>query len=112
MNGLTSLGATLQSRGAMASGLCMETFASKIRGRRECRALESPAASRAKSKKHTSMVTTVTPETPGIPRAVVLTASFELSLVTGLCCHHRLADTSATLDASVGASGPHDFAVR
>jgi hypothetical protein len=32
--------------------------------------------------------------------------------VTGLVCHRRLADTSATLDASVGASGPHDFAVR
>jgi hypothetical protein len=32
--------------------------------------------------------------------------------VTGLVCHRRLADTSARLDASVGASGPHDFAVR
>jgi hypothetical protein len=37
---------------------------------------------------------------------------FALSPVTGLSCHRRLADTSATLDASVGASGPHDFAVR
>jgi hypothetical protein len=43
---------------------------------------------------------------------MVLTAYSALSLVTGLVCHHRLADTSATLDASVGASGPHDFAVR
>jgi hypothetical protein len=43
---------------------------------------------------------------------MVLTVSFALSLVIGLCCHHRLADTSATLDASVEASGPHDFAVR
>jgi hypothetical protein len=32
--------------------------------------------------------------------------------VTGLVCHRRLADTSAKLDTSVGASGPHDFAVR
>ena len=40
------------------------------------------------------------------------TAYFALSLVTGLFCHHHLADTSAKLDASVGASGPHDFAVR
>jgi hypothetical protein len=63
-------------------------------------------------KKHTSVVTTVTPETPGIPRAMVLTVSFVLSPVTGLSCHRRLADTSAKLDASVGASGPHDFAVR
>jgi hypothetical protein len=43
---------------------------------------------------------------------MVLTVSFVISLVTGLCCHHRLADTSARLDASVGASGPYDFAVR
>jgi hypothetical protein len=43
---------------------------------------------------------------------MVLAAYFALSLVIGLVCHHRLADTSATLDASVGASGPHDFAVR
>jgi hypothetical protein len=32
--------------------------------------------------------------------------------VTGLSCHHRLADHPAKLDASVGASGPHDFTVR
>jgi hypothetical protein len=32
--------------------------------------------------------------------------------VTGLVCHHHLVDRSTTLDASVGASGPHDFAVR
>ena len=49
---------------------------------------------------------------PGIPYAMVLTVSFVLSPVTGLVCHRHLADTSAKLDASVGASGPHDFAVR
>jgi len=43
---------------------------------------------------------------------MVLTAYFALSPVTGLSCHRRLADTSAKLDASVGAPGPHDFAVR
>src|SRR5216683_6166558 len=54
---------------------------------------------------------------------MVLTAYVVLSPVTGLFCHRRLrikvlslpgrADkTSARLDASVGASGPHDFAVR
>jgi hypothetical protein len=41
--------------------------------------------------KHTSVVTTVTPETPGIPRAMVLTVSFVLSPVTGLSCHRHLA---------------------
>ena len=47
-----------------------------------------------------------------IPCAMVLTAYFVLSPVTGLFCHRRLMDTSTKLDASVGASGPHDFAVR
>ena len=42
-----------------------------------------------KMKKHTSVVTTVTPETPGIPRAMGLTVSFVLSPVTGLVCHRR-----------------------
>jgi hypothetical protein len=34
--------------------------------------------------------------------------------VTGLVCHHRKRNAQALspLDASVGASGPHDFAVR
>jgi hypothetical protein len=61
-------------------------------------------------KKHTSIVTTVTPETPGTPRAMVLTVSFALSSVTGLSCHRRLRNRFRKLDASVGASGPHDFA--
>src|SRR3954463_1798383 len=54
---------------------------------------------------------------------MVLTVSFVLSPVIGLGCHRRLADmvlsapgradfASAKLDASVEASGPHDFAVR
>jgi hypothetical protein len=40
------------------------------------------------------------------------TAYFALSPVNGLSCHRRHADRSTRLDASVGASGPHDFAVR
>src|SRR5216683_3377572 len=54
---------------------------------------------------------------------MVLTAYVVLSPVTGLFCHRRprIGDLSAPgradlpsreLDASVGASGPHDFAVR
>jgi hypothetical protein len=44
---------------------------------------------------------------------MVLTVYFGLSLVTGLCCHHRLRDHRLDkLDISVGISGPHDFAVR
>jgi hypothetical protein len=44
-------------------------------------------------KKHTSIVTTVTPDSPGIPYAMVLTVSFGLSPVIGLFCHRRLADS-------------------
>ena len=40
-------------------------------------------------KKHTSVVTTGSPETSGLPCAMVLTASFVLSPVTGLFCHRR-----------------------
>src|SRR5216684_652 len=68
-------------------------------------------------------VTTSTPERPAFPHAMVLTAYVVLSPVTGLFCHRRQrisglsapgwADLPSTrLDASVGASGPHDFAVR
>ena len=57
-------------------------------------------------------VSQVTPESPGIPRAMVLTVSFVLSPVIGLFCHRRRRDTSRQLDASVEASGPHDFSVR
>src|SRR3977135_4321779 len=47
---------------------------------------------------------------PGIPRAMVLTVFFWLSPVPGLVCHRH--QRFRKLDASVGASGPHDFAVR
>jgi hypothetical protein len=63
-------------------------------------------------KKAHELVTTGSPEVLSIPCATVLTVSFVLSPVTGLFCHRRHADRSAKLDASVGASGPHDFAVR
>src|SRR5213075_841004 len=64
------------------------------------------------SKKAHEVVTTGSPEQPGIPRAMVLTVSFALSPVIGLSCHRRQQVTTCQLDASVEASGPHDFAVR
>ena len=39
--------------------------------------------------KHTSIVTTGSPERPGLPCAMVLTVSFALSPVTGLFCHRH-----------------------
>jgi hypothetical protein len=65
-----------------------------------------------KIKKHTSIVTTGSPELPGLPCAMVLTAYIVLSPATGLFCHRRRRNCFRQLDASVGASGPHDFAVR
>ena len=66
-----------------------------------------------KIKKHTSIVTTGSPKQSSLPCAMVLTAYFALSPVTGLFWHRRLRGIKpAKLDASVGASGPHDFAVR
>jgi hypothetical protein len=67
-----------------------------------------------KSEKHTSVVTTGLPRSPGLPCAMVLTGSFVLSPVIGLSCHCRKRNAQALspLDASVEASGPHDFTVR
>src|SRR4051812_10821066 len=65
-----------------------------------------------KIKKHTSIVTTVTPDSPGIPYAMVLTGSFVLSPVIGLVVTVAGGKHFHQLDASVEASGPHDFAVR
>src|SRR3981081_680494 len=48
---------------------------------------------------------------PAFP-AQWVTAYSALSPVNGLSCHRRHADRSTRLDASIGASGPHDFAVR
>jgi hypothetical protein len=67
-----------------------------------------------KSKKAHELVTTGSPETPGLPCAMVLTVSFVLPGDRALLSpsqammrkHHR------RLDISVGMSGPHDFAVR
>jgi hypothetical protein len=66
------------------------------------------------SKKARKQVTTGSPETPGLPCAMVLTVSFGLSLVIGLVVtipgvkrelHRRV-------DLSIERPGPHDFAVR
>ena len=71
----------------------------------------------------TRVSTADTPEHPAFPHAMVLTVSFALSLVTGLVCHHRRRNEAPLrarlgkgafrrLDASVGASGPHDYILK
>ena len=103
-----------------APELCI--YLSPQGGRGECRVPAAPAASCAIIVIERTRVTTSTPESPGIPARMVLTVFFVLSPVTGLFCHRRPTDRFCLspvgptqlreLDASVGASGPHDFAVR
>jgi hypothetical protein len=83
------------------------------RGRRECRAPDAPAAACAMvERKKGTRVSQVTPETPGIPRAMVY------GLLRALPGDRAFLPPSSAkvafrkLDASVEASGPHDFAVR
>jgi hypothetical protein len=93
-----------------------------LRGRGERRMPVAPAASRALCIGRTHTSKRVPRNHPTFPHAMVLTVSFVLSPVIGLVCHRRLRIKSCLspvgptqlrkLDASVGASGPHDFAVR
>jgi hypothetical protein len=99
-----------QSRGAMRPSLAN-------RSPRKKRAQGMPGARCTRSlaceiKKHTSIVTTVTPEITRHSPRNGFTAYFALSPAIGLVCHRRLARLLARLDAGVEASEPHDFAVR
>jgi len=57
-------------------------------------------------------VSQVTPESPGIPRAMVLRIIRALPGDRALLPPSPAKIASRELDASVGASGPHDFSVR
>jgi hypothetical protein len=70
------------------------------------------ARSRACSVESTRVSHRRSPESPGIPARNGFNGYFVLSPVIGLVCHRHLARLLARLDASVEASGPHDFAVR
>src|SRR3982750_2500889 len=87
---------------------CARRFAREGRG--ECRVPTHPQP-RMQSKKAYELVTTGRPDDPAFPHAMVLTVSFVISPVIGLVVTVTLR-VSAKLDASVEASGPHDFAVR
>jgi hypothetical protein len=90
--------------------LCYHFPPSEDRRRRECRAPDAPAAARVVQKAR-ALVTTFTPATPGIPRAMVLTAYFVLPGDRALLppSLSRILPPRK-LSASVGAPGPHDFA--
>jgi hypothetical protein len=69
--------------------LCMNFPPSPIRGRREAGRPMRPIAACAMVVVERTRVSQVTPESPGTPRAMVLTASCVLSPATGLSCHRR-----------------------
>ena len=85
---------------------------SAIRGRRECRMPDAPAASCALwvVSMHTS-IHSESPESPGIPRAMVY-GLYRALPGDRLSCHRRRRSCLHRLDTSVGVSGPHVFAVR
>jgi hypothetical protein len=103
----------LRDLAATAPEFCLRHLALEVRGCRECRALDAPAALcavKVKAHKHSHHGHT---GTPGIPRAMVLTVSSALSSVTGLVATVPAQCAALSrVDASVGASGPHGFAVR
>jgi hypothetical protein len=107
-----------RSRDALARPRCDHSSHPRNRGRAERRMLNASAAPCAKGKKHTSVVTTNTPKSSGVPHAMgygLLRAlpgdrSLDLSpsslLRVSASGRRRL---STGLDASVRASGPHDL---
>jgi hypothetical protein len=92
---------------------CCPNHPRKIRGRREDRVLSAHPRPVCIGRKHT-VVTTGGAGSTGLPCAMVLTAYIALSPGTGLSCprHFRRYCSLRKLSASVGAPGPHAFAVR
>ena len=85
---------------------------SHIRGRRECRAPDAPDSRVCRGSGWTHTRCQVTPESPGIPRAMVYGLLRALPGDRAFLPPSPARIASRELDASVGASGPHDFAVR
>src|SRR5215212_8082842 len=111
---------TPRSRGANASELCQQH--PRNRGRRECRVRDAPAVSRAKSGKHTRSSPQVHRNKRHSPRngfnGLLLDLPGDRAWLSPSSCEYgwsapgRADVASAKLDASVEASGPHDFTVR
>jgi hypothetical protein len=101
---------TSRSRGAWRPSFFID-LALRNRGRREDRVPFAPMV-RVQQKKHAAEPQ-VRAEQPAFP-AQWCYGLYVLSPVTRLCCHRHRRDAKhpRRLDASPGASGPHDFAVR
>ena len=100
-----------RSRGPICPRLAIEFPYPPNRGRRECRVHAAPAVSCAIGTKnaHTSIQ-----GSGGIRHSLRngFTAYIVLSPAGRARCHRRQRNCFHQLDASIGASGPHDFAVR
>src|SRR5581483_11052028 len=82
------------SRDANSPELCTELSHSRWRaqGKPDAQCTRSLVC---KIKKHTSVVTTGSPERSGLPCAMVLTVSFALSPAIGLCCRRHQRNAQA-----------------
>jgi hypothetical protein len=99
----------MRSRGVARPRFCMNVALERTEGAGKAGCRLHPWV--PCNKKHGGRTTGSTGITPAFP-AQWFTAYFALSPVTGLSCHRRRRSCLHRLDASVGASGPHDFAVR
>jgi hypothetical protein len=95
-----------------ARGLRQFSPSQVSRGRRESRVRAAPAVSRAKGSEGSAHEHTGSAEAIRPSRTQWFTAYFVISPAIGLFCHRRRQRLSCRLDASIEASGPHDFAVR
>ena len=99
-----SILATRSARGVAES--------SAQRGRGERRMPVAPAASCALVVVERTRVTTSTPESPDVPARNGFNGFLRALPGDRLFCHRHQQRLSCQLDASVEASGPHDFSVR
>src|ERR1700732_3132408 len=95
-------GMTPPSRDANAPGLCMNLSPRKTEGAGKAGCPPHPQPRVQNKTKHTSVVTTGSPVSPGLPCAMVLTVSFELLCPQNLveCANGRFSPTARSLDLS------------
>ena len=94
-----------------ARGLLSNFLNPPNRGRRECRVHAAPAVSCAIGEKRRTRAYRAA-EASDIPCAMALRLISCSPRSGRACCHRRRRNCFHQLDASIGASGPHDFTVR
>src|ERR1700722_1950535 len=100
------------SRGAMRPGLAGNFLALHSEGAGNAGRPMRPIAACAMVVVERTRVSQVTPESPGSPRAMVYGLFRALPGDRAFLPPSPAENASRELDASVGASGPHGFAVR